>query len=54
DPAVEAGRQTMLAGIPLAKLGKMQDIADTVYFVACEATYLTGQTIKVDGGRSLR
>jgi len=53
DPAVEAGRQKMLAGIPLAKLGSVQDIADTVYFVACEATYLTGQTIKVDGGRSL-
>ena len=54
DPAVEAGRQKMLAGIPLAKLGSVQDIADTVYFVACEATYLTGQTLQVDGGRSLR
>ena len=54
DPAVVEGRKKMLAAIPLSKLGDVQDIANAVYFIACEATYLTGQTIKVDGGRSLR
>ena len=53
DPGVIAGREAMLKGIPLAKLGSTQDIADAVYFLACEASYLTGHTLKVDGGRSL-
>lgn len=54
DPAVQAGRGKMLKGIPLATLGRLEDIAEAVYFLAAEAHYMTGQTIKVDGGRSLR
>ena len=54
DPAVQAGREKMLKGIPLASLGSVVDIADTVFFLACGAHYMTGQTVKVDGGRSLR
>jgi NAD(P)-dependent dehydrogenase (short-subunit alcohol dehydrogenase family) len=47
------GRQKMLKGIPLGALGHAQDIAEAAYFLACEASYITGQMLKVDGGRSL-
>ncbi len=37
--------------IPLGRLGQPEDIANTVVFLASEATsYITGQTIAVDGG----
>jgi 2-hydroxycyclohexanecarboxyl-CoA dehydrogenase len=36
---------------PLGRLGSAQDIANTVVFLASEyASYITGQTISVDGG----
>ena len=38
--------------IPLAKQGSTEDIANTVLFLAT-SSYITGQIIKVDGGRSL-
>jgi pteridine reductase len=53
DPVVLEKRTRALAGIPLGALGKAQDIADLVCFLALEADYVTGQVIKVDGGRSL-
>ncbi|MBW4080854.1 3-oxoacyl-[acyl-carrier-protein] reductase [Paenibacillus sp. S150] len=38
-------------GIPLARLGRPEDIAMTVAFLASEgAAYMTGQTLHVDGG----
>ncbi len=48
----EAQKQTMLNKIPLNKQGEPQDIANTVLFLA-NATYITGQIINVDGGRTL-
>lgn len=36
--------------IPLKRLGQPEDIAKTVRFIALEGTYITGQTIGVDGG----
>lgn len=39
--------------IPLQRLGDGMDIAKTVYFLIEYAPYITGQTIAVDGGRSL-
>ena len=53
DPAVEEIRRKILQGIPLNRLGSPQDIADMTYFLATEACYMTGQVVKVDGGRSL-
>tara|TARA_B110000858_G_scaffold171375_1_gene201808 strand:- start:7459 stop:8232 length:774 start_codon:yes stop_codon:yes gene_type:complete len=53
DPAVLDARKIMLENIPLRRLGEPQDIADTVFFLANDACYVTGQTIRVDGGRYL-
>ncbi len=43
--------QKMAAGSPLGRLGTPEEIADVVVFVAGDrASFLTGQTIVVDGG----
>lgn len=54
DPEKHAQEQArILAGIPMSRLGTMDDIANTVFFLAHDAHYMTGQTIRVDGGRAL-
>ncbi len=53
DPTVPAAREKILREIPLGCLGKPEHIAAATYFLAVQASYLTGQVIKVDGGRSL-
>jgi pteridine reductase len=46
-------REQALAGTPLKRLGDPEDIAAAVGFLACDAPFITGQVIVVDGGRSL-
>lgn len=53
DPEVLEKRKTVLKRIPLARLGRQEDIAEAVLYFATEASYITGLTLKVDGGRSL-
>ncbi|WP_062197822.1 3-oxoacyl-[acyl-carrier-protein] reductase [Massilibacterium senegalense] len=44
-------KEELLKQIPLARLGKPEDIAHVVAFLCTdEASYVTGQTINVDGG----
>jgi 3-oxoacyl-[acyl-carrier protein] reductase len=44
----------MASFIPKGKLGKVEDIANTMLFLASdEGSYITGQTIVVDGGSTL-
>ena len=38
------------ARIPLGRMGRPEEIAETVFFLADTATYVTGQVIVVDGG----
>lgn len=45
-------KNKFLSQIPTGKIGQSRDIANTVIFLASdEASYITGQTITVDGGR---
>lgn len=47
----EEYKQQLLTQIPLGKLGEPQHIADAVVFLASDkATYVTGQTLHVNGG----
>ncbi|WP_346838713.1 pteridine reductase [Microbulbifer sp. SAOS-129_SWC] len=48
----DESRAKILARIPLARTGSESDIARTVRFLA-EPSYINGQVIAVDGGRSL-
>ena len=51
DALSEEVKNQMISVIPLAKLGKPEDVARTVLFLLSEdAAYITGQTIHVDGG----
>ena len=51
DKLPEEVKTKMLSQIPLARFGNPQDIANACVFLASEeATYITGQTIVVDGG----
>ncbi|MFI5763611.1 3-oxoacyl-ACP reductase FabG [Streptomyces sp. NPDC051563] len=46
-------RESVLAKIPLRRIGTAQEVADTVAFLASErAAYITGQVIRIDGGIS--
>jgi 3-oxoacyl-[acyl-carrier protein] reductase len=44
-------KEKLTTSIPLGRLGKTEDVANLVCFLASdEASYITGQTINVDGG----
>lgn len=46
-------RADMVAATPLQRVGNPNDIADTVLWLLRDARFVTGQMIRVDGGRSL-
>jgi len=47
----EQQRDAMLGQIPLGRLGDVQDIANSVVFLASDAAaYITGETLHVNGG----
>lgn len=46
-----AARQGLLARIPMRRIGRPEEVAAVVRFLACpEASYVTGSAVKVDGG----
>ncbi len=48
----DAARRTVMSRTPMARLGKPEEIASVAAFLASdEASYITGETIHVDGGR---
>ncbi|MEW5250393.1 pteridine reductase [Microbulbifer discodermiae] len=49
----EQNRAQILRRIPLGRTGCASDIASTLRFLACDAPYINGQVIAVDGGRNL-
>ena len=47
----ETSKKNVIETIPLKRLGKPEDVAELVLFLASEeASYITGQTISIDGG----
>ncbi|NNF40916.1 MAG: pteridine reductase [Woeseiaceae bacterium] len=53
DGMSEAAQQTILRQVPLQRPGDPDDIAGCVLYLFRDATYVTGQIIAVDGGRSI-
>lgn len=49
----ETYQQSILARTPLARTGAPEDIASAIAFLLCDAPFVTGQILAVDGGRSL-
>jgi len=49
----EAVQQSILEQIPLQRAGTPEDVAGCVLYLLKDATYVTGQIIPVDGGRSI-
>lgn len=54
DDMPPAARQKYLKRVPLARAGTPQDVANLVEFLCTTGRYITGQTIRLDGGRSVR
>jgi len=40
----------MKKAIPLKRIGKPEDVAETVFFLGDKASYITGETINISGG----
>ncbi len=53
DGMSDAAQQTILRQVPLQRPGDPDDIAGCVLYLMRDATYVTGQIIVVDGGRSI-
>lgn len=53
DGMSDAAQKTILRQVPLQRPGDPDDIAGCVLYLWRDATYVTGQIIAVDGGRSI-
>jgi 3-oxoacyl-[acyl-carrier protein] reductase len=50
----DAQRERLLASVPLGRLGNPEEVASVVAFLASPAaTYITGETVHVNGGMYL-
>jgi 3-oxoacyl-[acyl-carrier protein] reductase len=51
DAMTTAQKEATLAAIPMGRMGTVDDIANTVLFLASNLSdYMTGQVLVVDGG----
>ena len=46
-------REQYLRRVPLGRAGTPQDVAEAVHFLCIGANYVTGQILRLDGGRSI-
>ena len=53
DEMTDATKQSILDQVPLGRPGDPDDIAGCILYLVRDATYVTGQIIAVDGGRSV-
>ena len=50
----DAAKEATLASIPAGRLGRAEDVAQAIAFLASdEAAYITGQVLSVDGGMAM-
>jgi pteridine reductase len=49
----DANKESILTQVPLGRAGDPGDIAGCILYLVRDATYVTGQIIAVDGGRSI-
>ncbi len=49
----ESEQEKYLKRVPLGRAGTPEDVANLVHFLATEGSYITGQIIRLDGGRSI-
>ena len=54
DKLNEKQREAILGRVPAGRLGSAEDVAAAVVFLASkEASYMTGQTLHVNGGMAM-
>ena len=53
DDFPAASRGKYLKRVPLARSGEPSDVASLVHFLCTDGGYITGQIVRLDGGRSL-
>lgn len=53
DDYPESEQEKYLKRVPLDRAGTPQDVANLVHFLCTSGTYITGQIIRLDGGRSI-
>lgn len=54
EAMTDSAKEAMTGMIPFGRIGELEEIAETVAFLASEgARYITGQVIAVDGGMSI-
>jgi pteridine reductase len=49
----EKDKEDYLKRVPLARAGTPQDVAEAVYYFCTTGSYVTGQILHLDGGRSI-
>ena len=53
DGMSDSVKQSIIDQVPLERPGDPDDIAGAVLYLVCDARYVTGQILAVDGGRSI-
>jgi pteridine reductase len=53
DDMPQDQRDAYLKKVPLARAGTPDDVANLVHFLATGGKYITGQIIRLDGGRAI-
>ena len=54
-PVERIGREKVVAGFPLGRIGLPEDVAGATVYLLCDlAKFVTGMTLTVDGGKDMR